>query len=154
MRVARFILLGAGAYWVPDILTQWVRPPDHVWIALLTFAVPLCVVSTWVFLSRRPENHKHLVALPLLMALGIWIVGPLAIAVGMLPAGGTMLRPENIREFLLLWAVFPISTFSLSTYSGSLGGLLLTTAILLAVAGVASYRVVASNNRMERTRER
>lgn len=73
---------------------------------------------------------------PLAMLLGIWFFGPLAIAVGGIPNGGTFLTLENMPQFFYLWAIFPFSTFVMSTYSGSLGGVILVTLTLLITASV------------------
>jgi hypothetical protein len=137
---ALYVLVGATAYWVPDILIQWLRPPHRVWITLLTFAVPAVVGCTWFILSRRPSHSQFRVGLPLFMLLGIWVLGPLALAVGTVPSGGTFLEPEKLAGFFMLWAMFPISTFIMSTYSGSLGGVGLATLILLVAAAISASR--------------
>jgi len=54
--------------------------------------------------------------------------------------GGSFLDPDKTGTFFTMWAIFPVSTFIMSTYSGSLGGVLLATAL------VASIRHKASNN--------
>jgi len=80
------------------------------------------------------------------MLLGIWAIGPLAIAATMQVLGGKFLDVENIQSFFMLWAFFPATTFMMSTYSGSLGGLILTTVMLLILSIVAGIKMRASNN--------
>jgi uncharacterized membrane protein len=147
-----YLLVGAAAHWVPDILIQWVRPPHAVWIALLTFFVPVVVGSVWFLLSRRGEHVRFPAGLPLFMLLGIWMLGPLAIAIGIWPAGGKFLEAEQLGGFFMLWAMFPITTFIMSTYSGSLGGVGLSTLVLLTAAAVSAVKHRASNYRVEPTR--
>lgn len=146
---ALYVLVGVTAYWVPDILIQWLRPPYRVWITLLTFAVPTIVGITWFLFSRRLSHSRFRVGLPLFMLLGIWMLGPLALAVGTIPSGGTFLEPEKLGGFFMLWAMFPLSTFIMSTYSGSLGGVGLATLVLLVAAAVSASRRKASNPRLE-----
>jgi hypothetical protein len=142
--------VGAVAYWVPDMLVQWIQPPHVVWIGLLTFAVPAIVLITWYALSKRVPHSNFRVGLPLFMLLGIWLVSPLAIALGMVPAGGKFLEPDQLGTFLMLWAAFPMSTFIMSTYSGSLGGVGLVTLALIVAAIVSGLRGKTSNIVVER----
>lgn len=145
---ALYLLVGATTHWVPDILIQWVRPPHYIWISLLTFLVPVIVGAVWYLLSRRPAHSRYPAGLPLLMLLGIWMLGPLAITIGILPAGGKFLDSGQLGSFFMLWAMFPVSTFIISTYSGSLGGIVLATLILLVAAFVSSARRKASTPRL------
>jgi len=147
---ALYAMVGAIAYWVPDILIQWLQPPHRVWITLLTFFVPASAAAAWFLLSRRPSHAQFRVGLPMFMLLGIWLLGPLAIAIGMVPAGGKFLEPEQLSGFLMLWAMFPIATFTMSTYSGSLGGVGLVTLILLLAAAISGARGKTSNITVER----
>lgn len=144
-----YILVGAAVHWVPDILIQWVRPPHYIWISLLTFFVPVVVGVAWFLLSRRPAHSRFPAGLPLFMLLGIWLFGPLAIAIGILPAGGKFLETDQLGGFFMLWAMFPASTFMMSTYSGSLGGVGLATLVLIVAAAVSRVRRKASNPRLE-----
>lgn len=144
-----YIVVGAAAYWVPDILIQWARPPHRIWISLLIFFVPIVVGMVWFLLSRRPAHARFPAGLPLFMLLGIWMLGPLALAIGTLPAGGKFLETEHLGGFLILWAMFPVSTFIMSTYSGSLGGVGLATLVLLVAAAFSSARRKISNPRLE-----
>jgi hypothetical protein len=146
---ALYILVGAAAYWVPDILIQWIRPSHRVWISLLTFFVPAVVFATWFLLSRLPAHSRFHAGLPLFMLLGIWMLGPLAIAIGNVPGGGKFFETEQLGGFFMLWAMFPVSTFIMSTYSGSLGGVGLATLVLLVVAAISSASRKASNSRLE-----
>jgi len=63
------------------------------------------------------------------MILGIWFFGPLAMAIGIQPHGGAFLDIVNLPNFFILWLLFPISTMTMSVYSNSFGGLILTTTV-------------------------
>ena len=142
----KYILIGAGAYWITDGVIQLIRPEHKIWISLLTFAVPITVISVWYKLQKHPNFYNHPKAFPLLMLLGIWSLGPLGIAIPGQFNSGSFLDPDKIGTFFTMWAIFPVSTFIMSTYSGSLGGVLLVTILLLITALVASIKHKASNH--------
>ncbi|MCL2296961.1 MAG: hypothetical protein FWC38_09710 [Proteobacteria bacterium] len=140
---ALYLVVGAIAYWVPDILIQWLlRPSPRLWMLFLTFFAPAVVAVTWFLLSRKPSHARFFFGLPMFMLLGVWLFGPLAIAIGALPSGGTFFEPDQLFDFFSLWVMFPIATFTMSTYSGSLGGVCLATLILLVAAGA---KAIVSN---------
>src|SRR5919106_3368298 len=121
------LLIGAVAYWIPEITIQWVHPPEKVWMASLTFVVPLVVVVVWYPLSTAESFHRYPVGFPLSMSFGIWLFGPLAMTIGGSLMGGKFVSPEQLQSFFIVWAAFPLTTFMLATYRGSLGGLIFAT---------------------------
>lgn len=83
------------------------------------------------------------------MLFGVWLFGPLGIALGALPSSEGFIDANNIWEFFQLWAKFPLPTFVMSMYSGSLGGLGITTLMLLIGAAVAVIKRIASVERTD-----
>ena len=100
-----FALIGALAYWLPDILIHQFDFSSRIGILLLTFAVPTVVLAAYFF--ARPQFPQHLYALLRFTLLGIWAAGPLGIAVGMVPHGGMFLEGDNLPKFFMLWAYSP-----------------------------------------------
>ncbi len=130
-----FFILGAIGYWFPHIFIQWLGIPQPGALYLYTIILPTSVMIVWKVLYKNYREKNADIGLSLSMILGIWLFGPLAIAIGTMPHGGTFLDIENISEFLNMWMVFPASTMSMSLYSSSLGGLVLATALLM-ITGV------------------
>src|SRR5258706_5401351 len=126
-----FFLIGVMSYWMPDVLIHWLNPAPIFLSFLLTFAVPTITGLTWYSLYERQKFSGYPKGFPLVMLLGIWTVGPLAIAAAMQPLGGRLLNPDQVQHLLVLWAMFPASTYIMATYSGSLLGLLIASFILL-----------------------
>ncbi len=147
----KYILIGAGAYWITDGAIQLIRPEHAIWISLLTFAVPLTVFFVWYKLHKNQGYNNYPKAFPLLMLLGIWALGPIGIAIPGQFNGGSFLDLDKIDTFLTMWAIFPASTFIMSTYSGSLGGVILVTALLLIIASRSSAKHKASNKTVKQT---
>lgn len=140
-----YVLIGAGVYWVPDTLVQWLHSPDELspnvlWIGLLTVLPSTIAAIAWYLFMQRPPRVRHALGLPLCMLLGIWMFGPLAMAVGMAPFGGTFLEAEQLDTFFKMWLLFPMTTPMMATYSGSLGGLCLASLWLLGSATLAAWR--------------
>ncbi len=145
-----YVFLGAGVYWGTDIAIQWSLQGTKIWIFLLTFFVPVVVLTTYILIRRKPTHAKHPFGLPLFMLFGIWMFGPLAIAIGVIPHGGTFLESGHFQDFLYIWVIFPATTFMMATYSGSLGGLLLTSVLLIIFATVNGVKYIASKKSLKR----
>jgi hypothetical protein len=143
MKSIYWLLAGGGAYWITDLLIQVIHREKALWLLLLTL-LPTTIVFI-VYLKEAKRFSRPTVLLPLSMLLGIWMVGPVFIAIGAQPHGGTFLSPANIHDFHELWAHFGVSTFVMSTYSGSLGGVTLISLILLITAIIQLKRKIASN---------
>jgi len=148
----KFILIGAGAYWITDGIIQLIQPEHKIWISLLTLRVPITVIYVWYKLYKHPKFYNYPKAFPLLMLLGIWSLGPLGIAIPGQFNGGSFLDPDQINTFFTMWAIFPVSTFIMSTYSGSLGGVILVTILLLIISSVASAKYKTSNKALQSDR--
>ncbi|MEW6713786.1 MAG: hypothetical protein AB1306_01680 [Nitrospirota bacterium] len=137
-----FLLIGALSYWLTDIVIHFIlRGTD---IISLTIVVPIVVTITYFYL-RKKIGQQFAVGLPMFMILGIWLFGPLGLAIGAIPGGGTFLESGNLKDFFAFFAIFPLSTFVMSTYSGSMAGLFLTTMLLIIFAMIARKKNIASN---------
>lgn len=101
-------------------------------------------------LAREFAHAQFRVGLPIFMLLGIRLLGSFAMAIGMVPTGGKFFEPEQNSSFLALWTMFPIATFTMSTYSGSLGGVGLVTPFPLLAEAISGARGRASNITVER----
>jgi hypothetical protein len=142
-----FLLIGALSYWLTDIAIHFML--RGVNIVLQTVVVPIVVALTY-FYSRKKIGQQFAVGFPLFMILGIWMFGPLGIAIGATPVGGTFLELGNLKDFFSLWAIFPLSIFIMSTYGGSLWGLVLTTMMLIVFAMIARRKTEVSNKPFKR----
>ena len=140
-----FFLIGGVVYWGSDILFHWLKPAHFVWISLLTFGVPVIVGLTWYYLFKRHPFDLYPFGFPIFMLLGIWALGPLGIAIGMHPMGGKFFEPDQVMGFLQLWVAFPLATFTMATYSGSLGGVIITTFLLIIVSLISKKRIAKRN---------
>ena len=130
MKKARFYvlytLIGAVSYWVPDLLIHRILHDSLLWFLLLTLFVPAIVSLVYFLLFLRHPHSQYVLGLPLFMLLGIWLFGPLTVTLGQ-----GSISSASLVDVLFMWAIFPGTTFMLATYSGSLGGLVITSCLLV-----------------------
>ena len=143
-----FLLIGALSYWLTDVAIHFMLR-GGVNIILQAVVVPIVVTLTY-FYSRNKIGQQFAVGLPLFMILGIWMFGPLGITIGTISGEETFLELVNLKDFFSLWAIFPVSTFVMSAYGGSMWGLVLTTIMLIIFAMIARRKTEASNKTFKR----
>jgi hypothetical protein len=64
------------------------------------------------------------------MLVGVWMLGSLAMTVNATFTGGGFARPVWDVWVVIALGIFPPYTYIMATYDGSLGGLLLATALM------------------------
>lgn len=95
--------------------------------------MPLTLLLCWVIVGKYLGISAKSAAVRML--LGIWLLGGLCMTIGASFSGGGFAGPDGVRgaAIVLGMSLVPIHTFIMATYDGSLGALLLVTAILLTV---------------------
>ena len=91
-----FTLVGGAVYWVPYIVCRWVFGGHMIWLISITILVPLIVGYFYFFVRRRMTNAESPKVIAFFMLFGIWIFGPLGLAIGELPRGVIL----DVRGFL------------------------------------------------------
>jgi hypothetical protein len=126
------VLLGGLAIWLPSIMLHAVRGESfcNVDAVVLTGILPVIAVVAAVAAGRIQKARKGARFAPLAVGLGVWGLGPLAMSVSAMFSGGGFVMQGAWVALLALTALFPLTTFMMATYDGSLGGLLLGSAAL------------------------
>ena len=134
------MLLGGIVFWVPNIAVHWITGfrfsySDAIGV---TFLLP---AATYLFFRlvwwpwRKQEDRLP----PALFAvLGIWITGPAMLTVSASFCGGGLTQPDAWRFFVFGTLLFPLFTFVMSTYDGTLFALLFVTLLLPILANFRS----------------
>jgi hypothetical protein len=129
-RVLKLMMLGAAGFWLPDTLLHALRGHEFNGrdVVIVTVVTPLTLLITFFLVKRRAIGCEKYVSLPILA--GVWLFGGLFMMVGQTFSGGGLLATGGARLVLmtLLLSLFPMYTFIMATYDGSLGALLLVTA--------------------------
>jgi hypothetical protein len=146
-----FVLLGGLIFWLTDIAIHFLTRFSIYWLIGLTVLTPIVVVVAYYKIRKRIKS-EYRVGLPFFMFIGIWFFGPLGMGIGAMPTGGTFFSSGNFKGILTLWAAFPLTTWMMSAYSGSMFGILITTFILLLfTANEGSKASAAKRHKMNST---
>jgi len=138
MSTARYInlpkygALGAIVFWVPDIIVHALTRDKFGGIEtlLLTFFLPFLTCFALARARRVKGTPTNFLYAGLLAVLGIWFLGPLMMTLSASFSGGGFTRPDWWQAALLGTVAFPIFTFIMSTYDGTLFAVFVVTAAL------------------------
>ncbi len=125
-----YILLGPFLFWTPDVLLHWLRG-QHTsgWdVLILTLVLPFITCLVLVLLWARSRERKSHKAEAFAALAGIWVFGPAMMSFEWISGSA---HPHGLRFVLVCTALFPICTFVMSTSDGTLGALIITTALLV-----------------------
>ena len=90
----------------------------------------MAVTATFIA-DRITCYSKPVATTPLAVCVGLWALGPLAMTISATSTGGGFANEGSWLTVVALTSMFPLTTFMISAYDGSLGGLLLGSVVLL-----------------------
>lgn len=124
-----FPLAGALLFWGADALVMTYRGTwsAAVWISAKSIALPVACGTAFWHLVKLFSCRDRLMTAAMAMATGIWVSGPFYFLLFHLSLGE---RPMSVGEMLFHIALFPLATLTVALFSGAIGGLLITTALL------------------------
>lgn len=128
----KYILLGPLIFWVPSVFLHLLRGYrfSRIEVIALTILLPLITCLALAFCWRIRITPQDKLTFALFAVLGIWLFGPVMMSVSASNTGGGFSRPDGLHVVLVETCVFPVFTFIMSTYDGTLGALLLTSVLL------------------------
>ncbi len=138
MRGVTTAVLGALAFWAPDILVHvTIRSMfGRAEVLLITVLMPVTTLLVFARVDAAGRRTVRGWVRALLMLVGIWLFGPVFLMISATADAGGFLTPDSTAHLWWMVRYFPISTFSFATYDGALGALLLITLLLPPLAGV------------------
>jgi hypothetical protein len=125
-------LLGAFVFWTPNIVVHWIiayRFSGFVVIGLTALLPAVTILFFRVFLWPSLKQESRL-SPALFAVLGIWIAGPSMLTFSASFCGGGLTQPDAWRFFVFGTLLFPLFTFVMSAYDGTVFALFLTTLLL------------------------
>jgi hypothetical protein len=155
-RTLGLMLVGATGFWLPDVFLQALHA--HKFnardVQIITLVMPLTLLGTFVA-AKRANRGKRPGGIGFSMLAGVWLFGGIFMAIGASFSGGGFMSPGGARgaAFVLLLSLFPVYTFIMATYDGSLGALLLVTAVSFLVWIFHVTKLLWRRNREARVQE-
>lgn len=134
-----YLLLGGAVFWLTDaafLPLSGIVPP-RLWILAKTIFIPLAVFVTTRKITGLKRTNCSPAVRSFLMLTGVWLLGPVYF---LLVNGVYSNAPLSLGEALFHLALFPLTTIVIATYSGALGALLVSSAILCLFGLFALYR--------------
>jgi hypothetical protein len=137
-------LLGGLVFWTPNVVVHWIiayRFSGFVVIGL-TVLLPATTIFFFRMISWPSPKQQSRLSQALFAVLGIWIAGPSMLTFSSSFCGGGLSQPDAWRFFVFGTLLFPVFTFVMSAYDGTLFALLLTTLLLPILANSRSKEAV------------
>ena len=135
----KYIVFGPLIFWIPSVFLHLLRGYRFSGIETITLTILLplitCLALTFYWRTRRTPQNKLTFAL--FAVLGIWLFGPVMMWVSASNTGGGFSRPDGLHFVLVGTCMFPVFTFIMSTYDGTLGALLLTSVLLPSISALS-----------------
>ncbi|WP_306535304.1 hypothetical protein [Geobacter sp.] len=124
-----FPLAGALLFWGADALVMTYRGTwsAAVWISAKSIALPVACGTAFWQMVKLFSCQSRLMTAAMAMATGIWVSGPFYFLLFHLSFGE---RHMSMGEMLFHILLFPLATLTVALFSGSIGGLVITSALL------------------------
>lgn len=142
-------VLGALLFWLPSIILHLISGErfsgNHV--SILTALLPVLTLSALILAllyDLEITSHKFT---PSAVLFGIWFWGPICMMIGGITSGGGFATEDSWLTALVATIFFPLFTFVMSTYDGTLGAVILTTLGLLVLQAMGL--TLRDNNRRQ-----
>ena len=128
------VLVGALAFWLPSIVVHAMRGSRFgvVDVAIISVACPGIAVIAFAALCLL-EGGCSLAWRAAIFLLGVWFWGPPSMMVSAAFSGGGLHTLSDPGGFVILWAIFPVSTPMMAAYDGSLFALIVITCVFAAL---------------------
>lgn len=125
------MLLGGFVFWTPNILVHWLRASrfSNFDVVGLTLLLPATTYLFFQMVWWPPRNRYDRLSPALFAVLGIWIIGPSMLTLSLIFCD-RLSRSDAWHFFTIGTLLFPLFTFLMSTYDGSVFAVFLTTLML------------------------
>ncbi len=133
-RIFKWLLImiyGGMIFWIPNILIHRIAGNnyDSYWVLLCTAILPLITIGGIILLFFLEKMH-HISSIAFWILFGIWFFGPFYIIIESLLLDPSYILSDIWKLLFQMIPLFPIFTFMISTYDGSLFAVLIMTVIL------------------------
>jgi hypothetical protein len=139
-------LLRGLVFWTPGVVVHWMRAYRFSGfdVIALTVLLPLTTYLFFRIVWWQLREQESRLSQALFAVLGIWIIGPSMLTFSSSFCGGGLSQPGAWHFFVFGTLLFPVFTFIMAAYDGTLGALLLATLLLPALANCRFEQAVRS----------
>jgi len=142
-RVLKLAVIGAAAFWLPDVVWQLARGDrfDRFDVLGVTIVMPATFFATFLLLRRANRaTSQTFRAWPLM--LGVWELGGYFMLLSATLQHSGLRNMHGPSDFLMavLLPLIPIYTFIMAAYDGSLGALIIVSLVGFFMFFVGLYR--------------
>lgn len=131
------IIVGGIVFWSPSVLWHAFRTRNFsgIDVIVLTVFLPIVAIVCFEILWRLQSKVASRQLVARLIILGIWLFGPLFMRIGWnyTGGGGGSTDPDNLSSVITSIVLFPVYTFLMSGYDGTLMAVLMTTLLLILI---------------------
>lgn len=126
-------LVGTIVFWLPDIAIHAISGKrfSGVHVGIVTIFLPIVTVLALIKCRRFIFENEYILAAPAFLT-GIWVFGGYATMIAATFSGGDYFGADWKQSIVM--GLFPPITFITSTYDGSLGAVLITSAFLIVLS--------------------
>jgi hypothetical protein len=133
LNLRKYAIVAAAVFWLPDIALHAItRYRSGGWLELVSLTILLPALSCIAvgYIWKINGNSGEFLPAGLSGVLGIWLFGPLLMTISFSFSGGGFATSGGWQTALLGTALFPMFTFMMSAYDGTLFGVLIASAVL------------------------
>src|ERR1700722_8355950 len=130
LNLRKYVIVAAIVFWLPDIILHAITKYRFGgWLELisLTLLLPLFACITIAYTWKISGDIGKFLPAGLSGVLGIWLFGPLLMMVSASFSGGGFATSGGWQTALLGTGLFPMFTFMMSAYDGTLFAVLIAS---------------------------
>jgi hypothetical protein len=144
LNLGKYVIVAAIVFWFPDVILHSITKYRFGgWLELLslTLLLPLFTCIAVAYIWKNSGDIGKFLPAGLSGVVGIWLFGPLLMMVSTSFSGGGFATPDGWQTALLGTALFPMFTFMMSAYDGTLFAVLIASAAMPLMSLVLKHQV-------------
>lgn len=146
VRFAKWMWLGAAAFWLPDIVWHAIRGASFgaIDFACITILMPLALLMTYFRMRKSTGASRGFGAA---LVLGVWLLGGFFLTVGAVLSWPGGLNSESLHGIFIMLSLSPLYTYILMFYDYSFLALFVATLGAAIMAAISLWRTCVKRKR-------
>jgi hypothetical protein len=129
----KVFVIGFISFWLPSFVGHAISGKNEFShpVFFLIFICPFFTAFLTLFWIRKKSGVIPKTLVSFLFLIGIWILGLVATLANGCFGGSGFTSMSDWQDFFILMLCWPITTFSMATYDGTLGALLAFSLVVI-----------------------